>query len=865
MLRKFLLISLLFTVPLLGVAQHMGVSEEQAEADAADNAVESALQNVQQQEEKTVDDTTEIVSEVNLAKDYAAPQKYIIGGVTVSGVKYYNSDQIIGISGLNVGDTVSIPGDAIAQAGKKLWGNGLFSDVKFSATKVVDDKIYLDIYLQERPRIISWDVKGIKKGDKEELTGMLHIRRGAEYSEYFKQNSIGIIERFYLEKGYKNVKVTAATSPDTTVGNGVRLVFEVDRSEKIKVAEMDFEGNQEITSGSLRGAMKEVHRKRWYKFWQSTKYIQDKLDEDKTSIIAYYNEKGYRDAKILGDSIWEISENRVGVKIKLYEGKRYYVRSVEWMGNTKYPSDLLDGILRFKRGDVYDKVTLDKRLNAIEEASISALYMDDGYLFFRIDPTEVRIDGDSVDLEMRISEGKQATISNIFIKGNSKTNEHVIRRELWTRPGDLFNRTLVIRSVRDLAQMGHFDPEKLEPQVSPNPADETVDITFAVEEKPNDQIELSGGWGAGMFVGTVGLILNNFSMGRIFDKAAWRPFPSGDNQQLAIRGQTNGRYYKAISTSFTDPWFGGKKPQSLSVSAYFTDQNTNYCSYGFFQASDQSMKVVGASVGLGQRLKWPDNYFTLYTGVDLQRYILKDWSGGFVFKDGTANNFSLKAILGRNSTDQPIYPRKGSELSFSLQLTPPYSLLNGKKYEPGMKDSERYRWIEYHKWSFRTAWFNAIAGDFVVALKAQFGYLGMYNSKVGTSPFERFDVGGDGMSGYQLYGVETVGLRGYENSALTPNEYASVYDKFTVEMRYPFVLSPQSTIYGLAFVEAGNAWHDLKKFNPFSVKRSAGFGVRLMLPMIGLLGIDWAYGFDAPPGKTEPHGSQIHFIIGTPF
>ncbi len=864
MLNRFLLILLVLIFPLLGFAQSVGVSEEEQNPDEATVVVDDEIEKAQQTEAEEKQEEKEVVAEVQLSKDYAAPQKYVIGDVTVSGVKYHNSDNIIGISGLNIGDTITIPGDAVAQAGKKLWGNGMFSDVKFSATKTIGDKIYLDIYLQERPRILSYDIKGIKKGDKEDLQGALHIKRGTEYSEYFRQNAIGIIERFYFEKGYKNVEVDATVIPDTTIGNGVRVVFEVSKNERVKVAEIEFEGNKEVASSKLRGAMKEVHRKRWYKFWQSTKYIQNKLDEDRAHILEYYNEKGYRDAKILGDSVWVVNSKRVGIKFKLYEGKRYYVRNIEWVGNTKYPSEVLNNILRFDKGDVYDKVALEKRL-LTEETSVSTLYMDEGYLFFHVEPIEVRIIGDSVDLEMRIYEGRQATINNIYIQGNNKTNEHIIRRELWTRPGDLFSKTQIIRSVRDLAQMGNFDPEKLEPKLSPNQADETVDITYVVEEKPNDQIELSGGWGAGMFVGTIGLKLNNFSMGRIFDKDAWKPLPSGDNQQLAIRGQTNGSYYKAISASFTEPWFGGKKPQSLSVSVYYTNQNN---SSTFYSRSTQSMEVVGASVGLGQRLKWPDNYFTLYMGIDYQRYILNQWTG-FIVTDGTSNNLSFKVILGRNSTDQPIYPRRGSELTLGLQITPPYSLLNGKDYS-NMEQNEKYKWIEYHKWTFRTAWFGAILGDMVLALKAQFGYLGTYNSTIGASPFERFDLGGDGMSGYNLYGVETIGLRGYSNGDLTPyvgtqKPGATVYDKFTVELRYPFVLSPQSTIYGLAFVEAGNAWMGLENFNPFSVKRSAGFGVRLMLPMIGLLGVDWGYGFDKYPGSDKPHGGEIHFIIGTTF
>lgn len=861
MFEKFLVTCVLFAIPFSGWAQATD-SINNVAGDAAGVAADSTAEATPNAELRAI-----TPSEVLLSKDYTSPKKYVIADITVSGVKYYNSDQIINISGLSPGDTITVPSDQIAQAIKKFWANGMFSNVKLSAAKVVGDKMTLDIYLEERPRIISYDVKGVKKGEKDDLQESLRIRRGNEYSEHFKNACIDIIKRFYYEKGFRNVEVAAAVTPDTSIGNGVRVVFEVNKNSKVRVSEIEFEGNSQVSTGKLRGAMKEVHRRRWYTFWRSTKYIDKKLDEDRQHILDYYNEKGYRDAAILSDSMWVINSKRVGLKFKVYEGQKYYFRNITWVGNTRYSSEFLANILRLRKGDVYDMVALDKNLRTDENNSVTTLYMDDGYLFFNVQPTEVRIDGDSVDVEMRIYEGKQATINNIFIQGNTKTNEHIIRRELWTRPGDLFSKTQIMRSVRELAQMGHFDPEKLEPKLNPNPADETVDITYVVEEKPNDQIELSGGWGAGMFVGTVGLRLTNFAMGSVFDKEAWKPLPSGDNQTLTIRGQTNGSYYKAISTSFTEPWFGGKKPQSLSVSLYYTNQNN---SLYFYQSGDMSMSVLGASVGLGQRLKWPDNYFTLYNSVDYQQYRLNNWTGQFIFTDGISNNFSVKTVLGRNSTDQPIYPRRGSELQIGLQITPPYSLFNNLDYtDPDLSNQKKYRWIEYHKWTFRMAWFNQILGDFVFALKTQFGYLGYFNRDLGYSPFEGFDVGGDGMSGYNLYGIETIGLRGYKNSSLTPIsngvQIANVYDKFTVELRYPFVLSPQSTIYGLVFFEGGNAWSDMKSFNPFSIKRSAGVGVRLMLPMIGLLGIDWGYGFDRIQGETSPSGSNIHFLIGTPF
>ncbi|MDR1225421.1 MAG: outer membrane protein assembly factor BamA [Prevotellaceae bacterium] len=861
---KYILVVLSVFAGLAAIAQST-VNDDLDEVDGAAVSVSKDVADMQQAQDTTSQEEVDTENQAVIV-DYAAPKKYVIADISVSGVKYSNTDQIIGLSGLSVGDTIAIPGESISQAMKKLWTFGMFSDVKVNSKKVAGDKIYLDIYLQERARILSYSIEGIKKGDREDLQNVLTIKRGSEYSAYLRTGAVNTIKKFYYEKGFRNVTVDVVVNKDSTLANGVRLLFVVDKKGKVRVKEIEFEGNKAVKPSQLRGAMKEIHRRRWYTFFWSSKYIDDKLAEDKAKILEYYNERGYRDARILSDSVWVINGKHVGIKFKMYEGHKYYYRNLTWVGNSRYPSDMLTDIMRIRKGDIYDKVTMEKRL-LTEDNSVTTMYMDDGYLFFNVQPVEVRVEGDSVDIEMRIYEGKQATVSNIYIQGNSKTNEHVIRRELFIRPGDLFSKTQIVRSIRDLAQMGHFDPEKLDAKPTPNPADETVDLTFVVEEKPNDQLELSGGWGAGMFVGTVGVKLANFSTRRMFDKDGWRPLPTGDNQTLTLRGQTNGSYYKAISTSFTEPWLGGRKPISLTTSAYYTNQNN---SMSFYQSGTSTMEVVGLSVGIGQRLKWPDNYFTLYNSVDLQRYILDNWTSQFIFSDGASNNFSFKIVLGRNSTDQPIYPRRGSEFSLGLQITPPYSLFSSKDYsDPDMKDSERYKWIEYHKWTFRTAWFTSIVGNLVFALKAQFGYLGYFNSALGYSPFEGFTLGGDGMSGYNLYGVETIGLRGYQNGALTAYsngaQIANVYDKYTVELRYPFVLSPQSTIYGLAFFEAGNSWSDLSSFSPFSVKRSAGVGIRLMLPMIGLLGVDFGYGFDKVQGASKANGWEPHFIIGMPF
>ncbi|MBC7125383.1 MAG: outer membrane protein assembly factor BamA, partial [Bacteroidales bacterium] len=522
------------------------------------------------------------------------------------------------------------------------------------------------------------------------------------------------------------------------------------------------------------------------------------------------------------------------------------------------------------KGDVYDRSLLEKRLFT-EENSISTLYMDDGYLFFHLEPVEVQIQNDSVDLEMRIYEGDQATVNRVIIAGNTKTNEHVIRREIWSKPGYLFSKSEITRTLRELGQMGHFDPEKLGIDPLPNQADGTVDLKYSVEEKANDQLEVSGGWGNKMFVGTIGIRFSNFSVRRIFDKDAWRPVPSGDSQSLAIRASTNGTYYKAFSLSFTEPWLGGRKPTNFSFSLYRTIQSGGV-SY-FYQTSDKYFRVSGASVGIGTRLKWPDDYFTIYNEVGIQNYKLSNWSGYFIFTDGQSNNLSYKVTLGRNSTDQMIYPRTGSNFSLSLQITPPYSLFNGKDYSKPMTDSEKYKWIEYHKWTGRIQWYIPLVENLVLYTNFQMGVMGYFNSKLGHSPFEGFDLGGDGMSGYNLYGKETIGLRGYQNGSLTPYVRigeslvgnAHLYDKYTVELRYPISLKPQAAIYLLTFLEAGNAWQNAGDFNPFNVHRSAGVGARFFLPMLGMLGVDWGYGFDKVPGRPDAHKGQFHFIIGMPF
>lgn len=794
---------------------------------------------------------------------YSNPEEFCIKEITVTGIKFLDPNVIISLTSLNVGDTISIPGEDITRAIKKLWDQGLFSDINISASKVEGTNVYLEILLQELPRISALNITGVKKTEVKEIKELISLRLGSQATENILENSTRLIKKHYRSKSYLNTKVDILQENDTMISNGVKLTFDIDKKDKVRIKEILFSGNIEVADRKLRKVLKNTKRRDWNIF-KSSKFIESDFEDDKAKLIEYYNEKGFRDAKILSDSIYVVNEKRIGIRINISEGRKYYYRNIAWVGNTKIPDEALNEILGIKAGDVYDKTLLEKRL-FIDENSISTIYMDDGYLFFQLEPTEIRAENDSIDIEMRIYEGEQATINKIFITGNTKTHEHVIRRELYSKPGDLFSKSNITRSIREMANMGHFDPEKLDVKPIPNPSDGTVDLQFIVEEKANDQLEISGGWGGNMFVGTLGVRFSNFAISRVFQPKSWRPVPTGDSQTLSLRAQTNGQQYKAFSVTFVEPWLGGKKPTNFSVSLYHTVQDKSQWAY---QSSDQYMKVSGGAVGLGTRLKWPDDYFTINSEVALQNYNLKGWDG-FLIKDGNSNNFSFKITLARSSISQPIYPRSGSSFMLSLQLTPPYSSISGKDHT-NSPSSEKYNWIEYHKWSSKIQWFQAIYKDLVLHTNFQFGLLGYYNSTIGYSPFEGFDLGGDGMSGYNLYGRETIGLRGYNNGSLTPTTYsgvkqANVYNKYTMELRYPLSLQPQAAIYLLVFVEAGNAWYDLKSFQPFNIHRSFGVGARFFLPMIGMLGVDWGKGLDPVPNLPNANKGQFHFQIGMPF
>lgn len=847
--------------------------------------------------------------------DYNRPQQYYVGGVKVEGSTYFGQEQVAAQSGLFKGRKVTVPGDDIAGAIQRLLARNYFEDVAIyvDSLNAAGDSAYFRIALRERPRMSGWYFTGIKSGDKKELNERLGFRRGGDFSEYTRTTAEGIIKRYFTEKGFLLCDVKTEVQKDTMVRNAIRVTFNVDKGPKVKIRNINFKGADNVSDYKLAKSMKKTKSNKFYNFFNSKKFSEKDYPEDKKGLVEALNEQGYRDARIVKDSVYLVNlldkngnvkldkngrpKQKIDIDLQLEEGPKYYFRDIKWTGNSVYNTDMLNQVLGINKGDVYDVVSMNKRLfggGKQGDYDVSKLYRDRGYLFFSINPVETNVQNDSVDVELRITEGKPATLNNIVINGNDITNEKVVRRQIMTRPGYLFSQSDFERSIREIASLGQFDAESIMGEggysIMPNQRDNTVDLIYNVTEKPSSQLELSGGWGANTFVATVGVSFNNFSSRRLFDKEAWRPVPLGDAQNLAFRFQTNGTYYTALTASFTEPWLFGKKPTSLNLNAYYTRQTNSYLALNIL-SHDRQMEVFGFSASLGTRLKWPDNYFVAYNGLSWQTYKLTNWySGYFIFDNGYSNNISYTFNLMRNSTDQQIYPRSGSEFSFSLSLTPPFSLLRKHDYDAkgnkvavnSWKDinydkwtaQDRYRWIEYHKWKFSASQYIKIVGDLVLMAKAQFGYLGYYNRNWGYSPFEGFLLGGDGMSGYSTYGSEVISLRGYENYSLTPytqTAYKSdggaysgnVYDKFTVELRYPLIMQPSSTIFVLGFLEGGNCWSDIRNFNPFQIYRSAGVGVRVFLPMVGLLGVDWGYGFDGHANGLG--GSQFHFVIGQQF
>ena len=839
--------------------------------------------------------------------DYNNPKTYVIGGIGVEGNQYFGEAQIISLTGLQKGMQLTVPGDAATGVVRRLVAQRYFEDVAMvvDSLSASRDTAWFKIVIKERPRVSRWTYTGVKSGERKDLQERLNLRPGREFSDYVEKTSVDIIKRYYKEKGYLLCDVDVQVQKDTMIRSAIRVNFDVNKGNKVRIKDINFIGNQDVSEYKLSKSMKDTHSSRWYNFFKSKKFKEKEYQTDRKTVLEAFNEAGYRDARLVRDSVYYVDDKHLAIDMVFDQGPKYYFRNVTWTGNAVYPSEVLDEILQIKKGDIYDMVTMDKRLHGggkQTEYDVTKLYRDNGYLFIQVNPVEVNIQNDSVDVEMRISEGKPATLNNIVINGNDLTNEKVVRRQIMTRPGYLYSQTDFERSVREIASLGQFDAEAIMSpggyNILPNPLNNTVDIVYNVTEKPSSTLELSGGWGGNTFVATAGVSFNNFSTHRMFEKGSWRPVPLGDAQTLSFRFQTNGRYYTTLSASFMEPWLFGKKPTSLSLSGYYSRMTDSYLYIGIL-STDRMFEVFGFNAGLGNRLKWPDNYFVLYNSLSWQTYKLTNWYNGyFAFNDGVSHNLSYTLSLNRNSTDQQIYPRQGSDFSASLQLTPPYSLFRKYTYKNGEKvkvaswkdvnydatyldntgtvqrewsSANRYKWIEYHKWKFSGAVYTKLIGDLVLMSRAQFGFLGYYNRNWGYSPFEGFQVGGDGMSGYMTYGSEIISLRGYEDYSLTPVRYTpystgqtyagNLYDKFTVELRYPVILQPQSTIYVLGFLEGGNCWADIRDFNPFQIKRSAGVGVRVFLPMIGLLGVDWGYGFD----DAKNGGSQFHFVIGQQF
>ena len=844
------------------------------------------------------------------------PKKYEIADIKVEGVKNYEDYVLIGLSGLSVGQTITVPGDEITGAIKRYWRHGLFSNVSITAEKIEGNKIWLKITLAQRPRISDIRYHGVKKSEREDLQTKLGMIKGSQITPNLVDRAKVLSKRYFDDKGFKNAEITITQRDDPANENQVLVDIDIDKKEKVKVHAITFAGNHAIKTSKLKRVMKKTNEKgKLLNLFRTKKFVNEKYEEDKQLIIDKYNELGYRDARIVKDSVSKFDDKTVDVFIELEEGDKYYLRNVTWVGNTLYPSEQLNYMLRMKKGDVYNQKLLNERLSTDEDA-IGNLYYNNGYLFYTLDPVEVNIDNDSIDLEMRIFEGRQASINKIKINGNDRLYENVVRRELRTRPGELFSREDLMRSMREIQQMGHFDPENMNPVPLPDPENGTVDIEYNLVSKANDQIEFSAGWGQTGVIGKLSLKFTNFSMKNFLNPKTYKGIiPQGEGQTLTLSGQTNGRYYQAYSISFMDPWFGGKRPNTLSVSAYFskqTDISSNYLSnsgygyggypyyggyggyggygygsnyygnnyynnsYEYAYDPDKSIMMLGIAAGYGKRLNWPDDYFQFMATLNYQLYMMHDWDY-FLVNNGNCHNINLELMLQRNSIDNPLYTRKGSQFMLSVAATPPYSLFDNKDYGAmSSSDPDKYKFIEYHKWKFKAKIFSPLAPltvkrTPVLMTRVEYGFLGTYN-KDKKSPFETFYMGGDGMSGYSsTYAQETIGLRGYENGSIAGNggynSYGYAYSRLAMELRYPFLLEPSSTIYGLVFVEAGNAWTDLKNFNPFNLKRSAGVGVRIFLPMIGLMGLDWAYGFDEPNygSNGKRSGSNLHFIIGQEF
>ncbi len=832
-----------------------------------------------------------------LLESFKSTKKYRLANVDVQGVDFTDKSVIKLLSGLIDGEEITVPGDKITDAIKALWKQGIFEDIQIVQDKIIGNDIFLIIKVVERPRLSYFKFAGdVKKSDADDIRNKIRLLKERVVTDYMLGTIKNTVSDFYAEKGYyfNKVEITQIKDPAAKLPHTI-VTIKVNKGKKVRIQQVNIYGNTILSDGKLRRKLSDSKAFRWYNPFNSGKYLEENLQKDLPAIAEKYNAKGYRDARVVKDTVYFVSDKRVVIDITVDEGHKYYFGKFKWFGNSKYRSGQLDTILAIKEGDTYDQSKLDQRLMMNPNGfDISSLYLDDGYLFFQVNPQESNIHNDTIDFDILMFEGKQAIINKVTVKGNDKTNDHVIYREIVTRPGQLFRRRDIIRTIRELSQLGYFNPEKITPVPVPNQADGTVDIEYTVEEKPSDQIELSGGWGGqnslngtsgsgGIgIIGTLGVTFNNFSARNFFKKDAWRPLPSGDGQRLSVRAQTNGIYYQSYNFSFTEPWLGGKKPNALTVSAFhslFSNGAKKYIDVvggQLYNPARQSMSIIGGSLGLGRRLKWPDNFFNMYTSLSYNYYDLRNYGTAFVFPTGFANDLNLGINISRNSVDQPIYPKSGSNFVLHGQFTPPYSLFNDKNYsDPALTSQERYKFIEYQKYKITGEWFTQLtnkkaaegkeARNLVLRTKVGYGFLATYNKAVGVSPFERFYMGGSGISGFQNFVArEIIALRGYPDNTLSSANGDPICARYTMELRYPISLNPQATIFVLGFAEAGNTWSDYKKFNPFQVKRSAGFGLRVFLPMFGLLGVDYGWGFDNVPGQPGIGNGkgQFHFTIG---
>ena len=792
--------------------------------------------------------------------NYSSPKKYEIGGITVSGTRFLDPNTMKSITGLREGDEINIPGEKISNAIKKLWDQNILGDVEVNITKVEGNYIFLDFKVRERPRLSKFIFKGIRKGEADDLKEKIHLIRGRIVTDALVKNTQNIIKKFYNEKGFMNAAVNIVQIQDSAVTNTVVLRIDIEKKRKVKINSITFEGNEKFPDETLRKKMKETKERRFWRIFKASKFQRTNYEKDKKSVLEFYNKEGYRDAAFTADTVYKHDDKSVNVNLKIAEGSRYYFRNIKWTGNYLYDNKTLDNVLNIHRGDIYNIETLNRKLEYNPSGlDISSLYMDDGYLFFRVDPVEVAVENDSIDIEMRISEGSQAIISKVNVSGNTKTNDHVIR-EIRTYPGQKFSRSDLIRSQREISQLGYFNPEAIGINPVPDPAAGTVDINYTVEERPSDQVELSGGWGGYYgFVGTLGLTFNNFSVRNVPKLSEWTPLPGGDGQRLSMRVQANGQQYQTYSISFTEPWLGGKKPTSFTVGLSHSVQN----------ATTGNLQVTGINVNLGRRLKKPDDFFTLMNSVSLQRYYLTNYviSSGLNFNNGPATVLSLTSTLSRNSINNPTFPTAGSNISLSFALTPPYSLF--RQSNDFATDADRYKYIEYYKTMFDATWYTPLAKNLALSTRTHMGFIGSYSPKIGVGPFERFKMGGAGLSGFNyILGYDIIGLRGYPDPGTSGNinpqdkfGAGTMYNKFVTELRYAISTNPAATIFMLTFLEAGNNWDNLLAYNPFNVYRSTGVGARVFMPAFGLIGIDYGIPFDGVNGNKKTAG-QFHFTIG---